>query len=584
MELSKAIPRLRMAYVSGELVPFIGAGMSVPTCTTWKGFVSKLQEQCKSLGAPIDRFSVSLDTPMSLIQAADQAVSFLERNGKTALIDACRVALRDRLLSDEPAQTIALAKTYWPFVVTTNYDDIYSANAIARPLVLGRSESDCRSVLASLDFDSPPIVWALQGYLGGLSKSGWNIPSTKVTELANQVVVGHHQYQRVINNVPHFRRTFSEVFRRRSFLFMGSGLTESYILDLFGEVLTYFGPNPRPHFAFLRAKEAEHRAEFLSHRLNTTVITYDNHDDLPLMLDELNKSLSSPTIYQVPGAPIEQAFVFNKNGQQLSITLSGLPAPSEKSCVALRVGRAGDGSIKEGSMALSYLQQHHSTKIGLSRWHLMPGHHYVHRLDDSSIFGVAARTNCDKRDLRLVATSIKELVIIASELNYESVHVGLIAAGKRKIWRSTFSLIEMIRGVRRAASEISGTIPSLYFHIVDPSVKFPLMARKLPIAEILACEDVRFWLEINNLESEIERFMIIENEITPLISIAKKYMIPFESWLVEIYPSPFSGEQPVMLNELNNELNKVSISDFGVTPGGTLRFTKAAQCVQVLYS
>lgn len=209
MKLSKAIPRLRMAYVSSELVPFIGAGMSIPTCSNWAEFVTRLQSECRDRGAPTRQFSPNLDSPMSVIQAADQAVKYLERHGSKVFNEACRTALQGQVPSDVPAQTLALAKMYWPLVVTTNYDDIYSANASARPLVLGRSESDCRSVLASLVFDSPPILWALQGYLGGQSKVGLVIPPVQTAELARQVVVGHHQYQRVINTVPHFRRTFS---------------------------------------------------------------------------------------------------------------------------------------------------------------------------------------------------------------------------------------------------------------------------------------------------------------------------------------------------------------------------------------
>ena len=70
--------------------------------------------------------------------------------------------------------------------------------------------------------------------------------------LAEQIVVGHQQYQLVMHREGAFRRAFSEVLRRRSLLFIGSGLQEDYLLNLFGEVQIMHGPGSLPHYALMR--------------------------------------------------------------------------------------------------------------------------------------------------------------------------------------------------------------------------------------------------------------------------------------------------------------------------------------------
>ncbi len=125
-------------------------------------------------------------------------------------------------------------------------------------------------------------------------KASLKTPSQR-RELVNQVVVGHQQYQRVINSEGHFRRAFAEVFRRRSLLFIGSGLLEDYLVNLFGEIIHYHGPGPYPHFALLSGSEAERFDPwFLENRLGVVPVFYKSHTDLPGFLDELASALRWP--------------------------------------------------------------------------------------------------------------------------------------------------------------------------------------------------------------------------------------------------------------------------------------------------
>ena len=568
MKLPDILPRLRMSYHSGELVPFIGAGMSIPACSNWSKFVDSLWQECQQYGAS-EFQSVVPSESMPLIPVADRAIQYLERLGNDVMINACRNALKGEKPDDIPKQTRSLAKIYWPMVITTNYDDLYSANALVRPIVLGRNVSDCQFVLSSLDFDGPPILWALQGYLGGQSCDSLNIPKPQADELARQIVVGHHQYQQVMNSMPHFRRAFSEVFRRRSFLFMGAGLREDYIVNLFGEVLTHYGPNPHAHFAFLRADDGEHRASFLQHRLNTTVITYDSHDELPSLLDELEHALTTPKVHQIPGTLKEERFLLKEDGTHLKIVLGTLPVPSQSECAAVSLGKCGDQPIL-GGMARQYLEK---LGVGPGKWNMVQGCEFVYKLDKCSVYGIAARKENDRRDLRLVGQAVEELMGVAKKACHSTIHIGLIAAGPGKKWKSAFSLIEMVRGVRKFASKCSGNCPSVHIYIVDPSVIFRLRSKKISIRELLSSQDIRFWIEVQGSQSDTERIMAFFDESATLGDVARSFLIPDEGWIVEVLPSPFGDQYSKKLTDVYDR----SLADFGVVPYGIVRFLRIDQ-------
>jgi hypothetical protein len=69
--------------------------------------------------------------------------------------------------------------------------------------------------------------------------------------LTKELVADHTEYRRITHREPHFRRAFAEVFRHRSLFFLGSGLRETYLQELFGEVLELHGPSTRTHFALM---------------------------------------------------------------------------------------------------------------------------------------------------------------------------------------------------------------------------------------------------------------------------------------------------------------------------------------------
>jgi hypothetical protein len=115
------LPHIATLYRRSLLVPYIGSGMSFPACTSWKEFQRRLADETVSALRPM---------PHEL-----RATKY--RNALPACDPAQTVA--------RPAQSRALAESYWSLILTTNYDDLYWSAASSRwrssPIVLGRSWS-----------------------------------------------------------------------------------------------------------------------------------------------------------------------------------------------------------------------------------------------------------------------------------------------------------------------------------------------------------------------------------------------------------------------------------------------------------
>jgi hypothetical protein len=293
LQFSDVLSDLVVLYRQGVLVPFIGSGMSLPTCTNWLQFLKKLATNA-GLAISNNAFKkYGRVEAHTLYRFADQAVDAIRPMKHTDRARVYRDALRGWTDDEKPSiprQTISLASLFWPLVLSTKYDDLYWCATASwdRPYILGRSIDDCHLVLRSLDETLPPILWALQGFVGG-QVADFRIRSRRQQELLNQIVVGHQQYQRAINSEVHFRRAFAEVFRRRSLLFLGSGLLEDYLVNLFGEIIHHHGPGPYPHFAMVSIKDRKRfNSSFLQTRLGVVPVFYKDHSEVPDDLEELS--------------------------------------------------------------------------------------------------------------------------------------------------------------------------------------------------------------------------------------------------------------------------------------------------------
>jgi hypothetical protein len=81
----------------------------------------------------------------------------------------------------------------------------------------------------------------------------------------------------------------------RALLFLGSGLADRYLLDLFSQVIELYGPTSHPHFAI--AVRGELDVEFLRRHFGIWVHEISTYDDLPDAITSLRPRGSCRTLW-----------------------------------------------------------------------------------------------------------------------------------------------------------------------------------------------------------------------------------------------------------------------------------------------
>lgn len=653
---SKALPLLVRAYQEGLLVPFIGAGMSHDRCPLWPEMVARLEaEASRGEGGPAHvartRTAGSSD---ELIRRVHHATAILRRQGPNMLAGALRRVLygqRRGARRGVPRQATLLANIAWPLVISTNYDDVYASavrsteDRVRRRskrkqvhsglgeirgitadelLIVGRSVPDCHRVMSALTERSNPLLWTIQGFL---SADDTGRPNPRRTEpgssqqklrLERELVVGHEEYRRLTHAELPFRRAFATAFRSRSFLFLGSGCSEHYFLDMFDEVLETYGPNPRPHYACVPKNTVD--VEFLRTRFNIHALEYQvrggDHDHLLEWLVGLRVAISKPAARAVSWTyHLDPTHIGRRSarmrGQQkaetseaLTVTIGKVPlrsvndAPGE--CTALSAGLNDDhttlyltGSDKPSKRdtiysgvrrVSSYLRQpvrpldrRDGARIFAKHW-IAP---------DESVIAVCAWRTRWKRDLNLIRPATHLALDWAAMNNRSVLHMSLIAAGDSRHFPASFSLVEIVRAFRLWRHADYTRAVRLAIHLTDPGVVGELTSGRLALLELLTEAAIRFSVEVLTLDGEVERQTARLDESTSLLEVASLVGLAkpgagksstssrtrsktTAGWRFEVYPSrtPAEGEP----RNLARHRTK-SLRDLAVLPGSTVRFT-----------
>lgn len=639
------VARLAAAYRQGRLVPFLGAGMSVPTCPGWEKFIIGLERQ--AFGRK-QTSRAGQNVSDELIRRANNAVRHLRLRGETVFRDALMQALKDKSSDQIPPQTQALAKIYWPLTLTSNYDDLFyrawkdeqSASGTALQ-VLGRAPNDCRLVLASLHSSRPPILWALQGYVGRLSgldlhafrramalkrlgqtKNGDNLPkifdhgpkedeeieknteNDKREELQRQLVVGHEEYRRVAFTAPQFRRAFAEVFRSRSFLFVGSGLSEQYFLNLFGEALEIYGRSPFPHYALVKKGSVD--PEFLRSRLNTFVFEYDDHGVLPIILNELHQTVENRSALTRTWSYSVATSVRSKKDRKVSdihIVRGRLPRPEARECLAVGVRLK-----KERKPVINAFEKELFKKMGclqLVRNLKFPDNQVSLRVADQPLYLFPISSPGELPDLRYFSRAVAglldkvdsdEFTVIRTKLPFpesgdsENFFKKLVSGFFGKIFRLfqadiilRFWLMEIIHiyGAWRRNKGDQGLL-ELAVHLTDPVVLFDMTTGRIDPLELLMCDDLRFTVEIEHNSNTLvsESYQCLGSVTLGEIAKAMGVLTPKDKqqaagrWLVEVEPSPngYPLIRPLVSSGAKQKGLNTSLSELGVVTDGVLRF------------
>lgn len=625
LDLDRIPPRLITAYDQGLLVPFIGAGMSRDACVSWGELVAGLERKSGAPKASDGSASTPASddpvaTPDQLVRRANSAMQrlrFREEPMHEAVRDVLYVSSHGNGQAKPPEQTKALAGIWWPLVLTTNYDHLFehayrsaqqakwkqrlhgeSGASMPRWMdidVCGRSVPACQRVLTSLTATDATLLWALQGYLAAPAASdnnGRSIDSTfRRDELARELVIGHQEYRRVAHREQHFRRTFAEVFRRRSFLFLGSGLGEPYFQELFGEVLEFFGPNPHPHYAFMHEAEVEERRTdpgFLRARLNIVLHTYKAHDDLTTWLGkfahtvggERERSTSWGYRLQAVASPMKAAV-----HDDLTIVHGGLPerlGDLRKECLAVSAGFSSSEDVPHLSGRIRRAVQDIQNDVqGELAWSRVAGSTHLFEASPApgngsapTVVAVRAWKSMHERDLRLIGDATYEALVHLEGKDH--VRMSLLATGRSSHLHPRFSLVEMIRAYARFRRARESSL-RLTIHVVDAPAAFEMTSGRLDVGELLTAEDVRFWVEILDRHGGVQRELVTAASEDRVEAWAEQYHIP-EGWSVAVDPNPEADPTTYHVGARTAERRPPdSLRELGVIPGSTLRFNAPAE-------
>lgn len=566
IEFSTVLPSLISLYRMGTLVPFIGSGMSRDTCTGWTEFLTRLAKETGiALPEPLRRKSPTNDSA-ALYRLADTVVHALRELPPNQRIKISRTALlTTRGRTPVPDQTAALARLYWPLVVTTNYDDLYwsASSNESKPEIMGRSISDCHRVLRSLDESLPPILWALQGFIGGQRESPATVLHDELRRehLASQLVIGHQQYQQAINSDHHFRRAFAEVYRRRSLLFMGSGILEDYLVNLFSEIVHHHGRGRHPHFALI-AESDRHRYDpwFLQFRLGIVPIFYADHRELPKILDQLaaiihyrGEQIDHRKL--ISAAPDSYGFTLHRPVRgplRLTVSRTQLPLPdsAKGECSVVSLGRINN-IPQLGGLAASHLNNARQSGVAAQTDEWIPldeAPSYAFRFGQSPIFGAAARDRkskgkeYDRRDLGCIPDAVVSVLNFADHLGFTTVQMGPIASGPARLWHPIHPFAQMLAGIRQfALSDVTRNIRTIHLHIVDRSVWYPISAGKLPLLELLSSDVATRHLEFTDREGVTDHISLTLKVDPSLDEFLRISNVRREYWNIRLLPGPDDG-------------------------------------------
>jgi hypothetical protein len=573
-------------YDRGYLVPFIGSGMSRPACSDWSTFVTLLEGQ-KRTSEPAAGASTLIQRALFALQALRQdGVNVADAISKAIYCDDAKL----------PDQAIALASVYWPLICTTNYDDIYlraklffqeRKRELKLPRVLGRTETDCRELLRHIDFPAGEAIWALQGLIGPRDPEVMKILGTKFdkAQFEQELVVGHAEYRTVANRAPHFRRCFAELFRTRSFLFLGSGLAEPYFVSLFDEIIELTGPPVRPHFALI--PEGDTDPEFMRQRYHIICNTYpkDAHQTVTEWLKAFSRHLhgerARPALWGFR-AQTQTTFSGHDLTDNFRVVRASMPSPSalaEGEAIAISCGRGENPDAKnEIDRRRGVPLCSDAGRRILERKDLTPdwGSDWVVRwTDPKRSYGVVARelnTGSrlleDQRSPEVIRTSFKDFLSIARSAKIRKAHLQLLAAGPERSFEPWISLVQMARAYGEwfrendigAKDAIIATV-----YVVDRGVIALMEGGYVDLARELQGTPIHVNIEVIDSTRRGDRYhMLVDTDKTigSLVGVLRAQRKPF----VYAFPTPTKQFSPKPLDEIS----KLSVREFGLVSGSTL--------------
>ena len=584
-EFDKALPRLVGAYESGRLVPFIGSGLSAGACTSWPEMIARLETRAFDERG---RRSNGRAKPSDLIERANGAVRALKTGAPRAFEKAMRYAVVARP-DTIPKATRALAKVWWPLVLSTNYDNCYIAAFLKRYPnelygVVGRSAEDCQRVLTSLTNPGRALLWALQGHMNVPCRVELNGPAAaERAKLEGELVVGHEEYRRVTYRDPGFRRAFAEVFRQRSLFFLGAGIKESYLQELFGEVLEIYGPSSRPHYAIMPRGEVD--PDFMLARFQIRVLEFPDgqYGEVERWLGQLVEAVRSrtqrPFAWSYGGVHPAKARQWY-GAESLRIERSFLPAERRSGECMLVTGIAAGNRLR---FTPAVARRFKTWGIADARPKKRSG--LLREYVGAGVFAIRSAANAGASGLTHVYDAAGDAFRRIGS-RFHTIHMQLVAtrAGKAPNedpagpgFPARFVLIQTVRAWRDWRVRHPKSRRKLVLHVLADSVTMEIAAGRLDVLELLSCDDVRFSAEIVRDDRTVERRVFeLPPRTTRLQAVTRQLDLRPRQWKVEVSPRPSLHRAFRPELRVETSLGR-SLHELGVVPGSTLHFRRAVR-------
>jgi hypothetical protein len=569
LDIEEMLPLLASSYTAGRLVPFIGAGMSRRKLAGWEGFVQNLEKE------------VAIQSPElsgHIEVRAQRAIAALRNSCDD---EGFRATLTEALKGEDfdkpgpPDQTLALAEIYWPLTISTNYDHLFycACRSVFKdhlpPKILGRGADDCKQVMSALvnPFDRETI-WHIQGFLGEDCPVCPTPPVSDVSHLdrlRRELVFGHAEYRRAANTAVHFRRCFGEVFRSRSFLFLGSSLSEEYFWNLFGETLELCGPSPMPHFA-LMPEDADVDVRFLAEEMNIVVCRYDLHKGgLAPCLRQLKKTIEGP------GARMSRwELQLKRDSSCSSLTIAPYSHLPRLDPYADRAVAIGVRACPKGHFELDQDLSCPDLKRIFADSQFDPGKHVLS--PQANLFAVRARTKPEEEtENDAVGAAITELL---DQVKPSTLHLYLPSAGGTV--PPVYGFIEAVRAFGKwAAASPRGLNLSAH---VGHQVLLNLTSHQIRLDELVTSNLLRFWAIITTDDGQNPTRRVLYKPPTDglgdilmeLLGLTDKEAL--ENWSTSLCPCPKRTLFPLGHKDLDK-----SLADAGVVFGSVLTLVRTSQ-------
>ncbi|MFC3748632.1 SIR2 family protein [Paenibacillus sp. GCM10012306] len=254
--------------LADEASLFLGSGVSATTgYPSWK---SLLQPCARQLGIEIT------DSTDLYLLAQYYANTFGESALKKIVNDNINILNHESSLIDE------LLNLNFSTVWTTNYDTVLEKNLHKRNIQSNSVNND--KDLANISRNNRVNIYKLNGDVSNLDR----------------IVISKNDLDSYNSTHELLLTFFKKELVSNTFLFLGYSFSDTLVLSCLNTINKCLGNSANYHYAIMKDEKNtnfNYFIEDLEKRYKIRVLLIDNYDDLPIVLNELNKTIKKKNIF-----------------------------------------------------------------------------------------------------------------------------------------------------------------------------------------------------------------------------------------------------------------------------------------------